>query len=586
MARDVEFDVTANDKSEPALSKTEQNFKRSQEKMTRDFEREQKKQADAVRKTQAEQERFRKKADNDRKKQEGEIRKTLGVFTDLITAVSPKLAASLSKSIEAVGKSAGPVIVAGVAAAVAVGAPLIGATLAGAIIGGAGLGGVIGGLLLAAKDPRVKAAATEMGVRLQERLRLASLGFVQPAIDGIHTIETAIDGIHLERILGDSAQFVAPLVAGIASAITEIGAGIEDLVHNAGPVIDAIGQGIADIGRSLGDGLKSLSDNGDDAASALRLIFLIITTGIDSVFLTVNALTEMYGIIRRIGGLGVFGPLSEDMDKAAKSGQNLGTGTFSAARHIGDMGTSAHGAANGLQSLQEQLDGVTSAARSLFGASTSAGEAIDRVTAAAKANGKTLDSGTEKGRANREAVANLAAALQRQTDAYRDVNGAGAKADAVAQVNRATFIQLATSLTGSATRARQLADQLLGIPAKKDTKVNANTHDAEARIQALQEKLNALHGKTVNVTVHYRGDGSNQNSPSIGGGGGRQFAAANYWTGVDGNAGTSRTGGPTPVEVTSNVTSNVAVLLDGRPFKAMVADSNRREAYRSRVGAR
>jgi hypothetical protein len=258
VARDVEFNVTASDKTDAALAKAEANFRRSQEKIKRE-------------------------SDKARKEQDDSIRKQLGRFTDLVQAVSPKLAASLAKSFAAAGEAGGPLMIAGLAGAALIGAPLIGATITAGIIGGAGLGGVVGGLVIAFKDARVKGAADEMGKRLETRLTAAGQSFIEPAIDGIHTIEKAIDSINLEQILGDSAQNVGPLVDGIASAIEDLGNGLEDLIHNAGPVIKSIGDGVADLGESIGDGLSSLSDNGEDAAKALNTVFFIISSAVDSV---------------------------------------------------------------------------------------------------------------------------------------------------------------------------------------------------------------------------------------------------------------------------------------------------------------
>jgi hypothetical protein len=562
MARDVEFNVTASDKTDAALAKAEANFRRSQEKIKRESE----------------------KAGKD---QDAEIGKRLGRFAKLVEAVSPKLAASLAKSLASAADVAGPLLVVGLAAAVAIGAPLIGATVSAAIIGAAGLGGVVGGLLLAAKDARVKTAADEMGKRLNERLTLAGESFVQPAIDGIHTIEKAIDSIDLEQILGDSAKFVGPLAQSIATAVTDIGNGLEDLVHNAGPEIDAIANGIVTIGKAVGDGLESLSDNGDDAAEALKLLFLIIGSGVDSVFLCVNALTELFGIIEKTGGLGVFGILADQQDGASKSARELGEAATDTAKALVGIGTSSTGAANGLQSLSEHLADVTGTARSLFGATTSVGEAIDRVTEAAKKNGKTLDAGTEKGRANREALSNLATALQAQYDATVAVNGLGPVSDKVASDNRASFIRLATSLGASKKEAEELANKILGIPTKHDTKIHADPEPAVTAARRAAAAINDIPlSKTVNITVHYRGDGSNQNSPSIGGGGGRQFAASDYWLARDDNGGSSRTGGP--VQVSNNLSVSVTPDLSGirAAWRADIRESEKRQAHKRQVAAR
>jgi hypothetical protein len=558
VARDVEVNLTASDKTGPALEKEAAAFKRTQEKMKRD-------------------------ADKAAKEHDESIRKVLGRFTNLVTAVSPKLAASLAKSFSGAAEAGGPLLLAGIGAAVAVGMPFIGATISAGIIGGAGLGGVIGGLLLASKDARVQAAGKEVGDALQVRLTAAGESFIAPTIEGIDTIKRAIDTIDIEQILGDSSKFVQPLAQGIGDAMESLGDGIEKLIHNAGPVIDSIGHGIADIGDALGDGLSSLADNGDDAASALNILFLTINATIASTFAFVNALTEVYGAINKIGGLGVLGALADDSDDLSGAVKVAGGALAVAAQNADSMGGAALAAGNGVQSLAEHLNEVTAAARDLFGATTSVGEAIDRVTAAAKANGKTLSSNTEKGRANREALGNLAEALQRQYDATVAVTGAGRKADSVAAANRATFIRLATSLTGSASKARALANEILGIPAKKDTKVNANTHDAEARLKALREKLDAVHSKTITVNVAVNAGALNKVrsgklGPQL------NLAADSYWAAIDRSGGdVSRTGGP--VQVSNNLDVVVTPDLSGiqAAWRADIRESERGQRHRSQV---
>jgi hypothetical protein len=562
MARDIELNVTASDKVDPGLASVERKFKRTSDKIKKDSD----KFGDGLAKGVA------------------EFGEKLG---SIVGVVSPELGKSLTKAFASAGEAGGPLLIAGVAGAVVVAAPLIGATISAAVIGGAGIGGVVGGLLVASKDARVQSAADEMGKRLEVRLQTAGESFIQPTIQGIHTIEAALDSINVDQIFKDSAEFVQPLAEGVASAMADLGDGIESLIHNAGPVINSISKGIAEIGDSIGDGLASLADNGDDAASALNVVFFAITSSLDSVFATVNALTELYGALNKIGGLGVLGTLADNTNDVSKAAQTAGTSLATAAQNIGNVGDSAVGAGHEVQSLAEHLDEVTGAARSLFDSTTSVGEAIDRVTAAAKANGKTLDSNSEKGRANREVLSGLAQSLQKQYDATVAVSGAGKEADGVASRNRATFIRLATSLTGSASQARHLADEILGIPSSKTATVNANTHDAAARLSALQDKLAAVRSKTITVTVAVNAGALNKaRLGKLGPQAGANYDATQSFSFADG--GTSRIGGPVPVDVNSTVQNTI--FLDGKFFAATidtaVRNDRKRAEFRAKVGKR
>jgi hypothetical protein len=253
VARDVEVDVTAKDKTDAGLSSAERRFRETAK---------------------------RAETESDR----------MGTgLVAKVTSFAPKLTGALTGAIGSAGSAGGPILAGGLAAA----SPLIAGTLAGAIIGGAGIGGVVGGLVFAAKDPRVASAFKALGDDLQDRLEGAAEGFVGPAIAGVAIIDTALDSIDVEQIFADSAKFVIPLAEGVGRAIEGLGDGIEDLVANAGPVIDSIAAGIGDIGEAIGEGMSSLADNGESAADSLETVFDTIETGTSAVVGLINGLMEV-----------------------------------------------------------------------------------------------------------------------------------------------------------------------------------------------------------------------------------------------------------------------------------------------------
>lgn len=429
-----------------------------------------------------------------------------GVFPDVLPDPGPAATASwvskLRTGVTTALESSGPLIPAVAILGTAL-LPTVGATIAAAVIGGVGIGGVAGGLMLAAKNPGVQAAFKETADGLKQELTDASSSFVEPAIAAVRTLGRAVHAIDFKSIFADAARFVGPLTAGVAAFVAGVSGGIRDLVRAAGPVIKVISSELGELGGVIGKGFSDLSKNGDTAAHALNAVLDTVNVIVAETFMLIDGLTKVYGWLEKIGSVTGFTYL----DLAMRDATGLATGAGSAMadlvkKELG-VGDAATTAANGLQSLKEHLDDVTGSARTLFGATTDVGKAIDDVTKAAKDNGRTLDANTPKGRANRDAIAGLARALQAQYDASVTVNGIGPKSDAVAAQNRASFIKLATSLTGSKTEAIKLANSILGIPAKRDVKVNANTHDAEGRLKALQDKVNALHGKTVQMTIAY-----------------------------------------------------------------------------------
>lgn len=398
-----------------------------------------------------------------------------------------------------------PILGAGIIAA----APLIGSAMAGAIIGGAGGLGVLGGILLVKDDPRVIAAATGLKTRVGDQLKTAAQPFVDTTVQGLHTIETSLHKIDFEGIFKKASTFVQPLSTAVGHVAEDLGSGFGALVQVADPVIKSISHGLEGIGQAAEDGMKSLTDNADTAASSLDTLFDTVKNGVAGTFALINGLTELKakfdgaadGMFAFDSGLKIINaalphgngsvwvdPIDAFNDAVAHGATTLdvyGQEITSAGASMGD--------------LAAQTLAAGSAQRNLFDDATSIGEAFDNLTASIKKNGHTLDSNTEKGRANRTALSRVASTLNDQYEGYVKVNGAGAEADKVANTNYSSFIKTATALTGSAKRARQYATELGLIPPKKNTDVHANTTDAAARIRALQGQINALRGKTVTI---------------------------------------------------------------------------------------
>jgi hypothetical protein len=554
MARDVEFAVTASDKTGAALASAEAKFRASQERIRR----ESKKTGDGV--------------GDDLKKG--------------VDKAAPGILGKLKSTFGLAGTSGGELLAIGLVAA----SPVIGAAISAAIIGGAGVGGVIGGVILASKDPRVAAAGTALGQKLTYSLQQDAGSFVDPILENIGKIEGRFEQMNtrIKRIFDNSSGFLDPLVNGALDAVDGILRGVDALVAKAGPVMKALGKSFGIIGNDIGDAMEIVSGDSDDAASALTTLATATGELIKVGAYLIRGLTELYGIITYLPGkfhdaeaavAGFFG-VSRDAQTAVAG---TATNTAALAVSVAESGQAAAAAAGPVATFTDKVNNLANAGRSAFDATTSVGEATDRVTKAVKDNGKTLDAHTEKGRENRTALSNLASALVAQYNATVEVNGEGIKSNGVAKSNRDTFARLAAQFGLTKTQAANLATQMGLIPAKKNTDFHANTHDAEARIKALQDRVAATHGKTIEVHVSVTGTERLDNlGHRIGG----YSSAGMSWAGTDRNSGVARTGGPTPV----NVSSNVAVSLDGTPFYAMTVRASKersdRDAWRQKVGRR
>lgn len=90
---------------------------------------------------------------------------------------------------------------------------------------------------------------------------------------------------------------------------------------------------------------------------------------------------------------------------------------------------------------------------------------------------------------------------------------------------RQSFIDTAMKMGFSASEANNLANQILGIPEKRNTEITADTAQATAAAQALKEKIDAIRSKTVDIYIN--GVLTGQHVAGLNGGpGGTQLANA------------------------------------------------------------
>lgn len=234
--------------------------------------------------------------------------------------------------------------------AVVAGLPFIGGVLAATIIGGAGIGGVIGGIAIAAKDPRVKEAGRVLGVTLLEDLQTrAQHFFVVPLLGAIKRVQLAFNGMgsDLDRILIGSAKFLQPLTQALSFFVQRVVKGLANLVDVGGPVIEALSQGIADLGEAIYDIFDSLTDNGREAAIALNTFFNVFITTLRLAGAAINALTESFGFLVKIGAFGreaqlEYVRLTANAKIAAEGNKTL-AGTFGTVRNAGNATATAIG---------------------------------------------------------------------------------------------------------------------------------------------------------------------------------------------------------------------------------------------------
>ncbi len=579
MGRDVEVDVTANDKTGPALASVERKFRESNDKIKREQDKASKAFGDGFAKNGA--------------------------------ASAAKVGTSFADSLREAGSKG----MAGIAIAAAVNAPLIGGVIAGAITAGIGTGVAGIGVALAAQDTRVQQAAKDVFKGFESRAEQAAGVFIKPVLSGLKIIDAELDKIDVAEIFRDASKFVEPLATSFASAAGKLGEGIADAVDNGAPAVESLGGLVDDLGGAFGEMFSTLSEDSEIGAAALddlaqSLVYVVqTTTG------TIQALVAVKSALDGLdGGIDNFRYKLEDAlsigneaglqfditadglsnmerraNQAADGQRRLGEGTFGASEQI------KKAAEDPLPTYEEAVKAANDAAaaftstqQSLYSATTGVAEASARASETIAENGKTLSLNSEKGRENREALSSVAAAMTRQYEATVKANGVGAESYGVASRNSEAFIKLASKAGLSAGAARDLATQLGLIPSKRETQIKADTDAAKNRLSEIQGRLANINSKTVTVTVisRQRTDRAVTATGKASNRGGLTFDANHYFAAAGEGGGMYRTGGPAQVDVTSNVD----VYLDGEPFRAMTVEatraSERRQAWRQRVGGR
>lgn len=562
MGRDVEIDVTANDQTGPALNSAANGFSRLADKVKREQDRVGKGISDSIRKA-------------------GEVG-------------AQGLVGAISLASQNLSNPVGAGIIAGIGIAAAAAAPALGAALSGAVIGGAGGLGIIGGVILASRDPRIRNAGKNLGGVILQDLGGRSEVFIQPLLRSIELIREGYSRVSddIGRIFQNASRFVEPLTRGAVNAVENITRGVDALVANAGPVIDSIAAGVEQFGLIVGYQFEQMAQNGAAAAVGIQIAFTALNGIINFTLGSINALTSAFAFLARAGA---FGPDFQQRFiayEAAVARATVATEASTGAFQASAVGAAALGAAINGATLAAQSN--VTANNSLFAAQTNAAQAFLRAKEAAAQNGQTLATNSQKGIENRNALQGLAAALATEYERFAALNGQGPATQAVAERNRAKFIQLATAMTGSSSKANALANDLLGIPnVTRQVKVNG-VEAARAAASTISATLRAIRDETVNVYVRQVGGTANGgiSSAEARAAARKNFDAFDYLRVADlSRTGgmVSRVGGPRMVgEVTARV-ENV-INLNGKPFFDYVDTATfiqqRRSVYRARYGGK
>ena len=448
----------------------------------------------------------------------------------------------------------GPMVAAVAAGAAIAAPTLAGVIGAAMIGGGAGLGIVGGAAVAVRDQRVKNAGADLGQFILGDLEQRAAdfVPVVLDGIDDIRAGWISL-GPDISRIFA-SSRLVDPLVAGAVSGARRLIGGIADAVEEADPVVDAFGASLDRLGDSIGDQFTLLAGDADQAASAVEDLttsidnMIRVVGGLVHVGLVVKGWTDQLDVAidkgrywiednsylaKSLRDVGVELDLTADGFKKgtaeAEAMRRASIGTADAADFAtlkaAGMTDAQIAAADASGTYRIQLDAARAATERAAGqyASTSQSveeftrrldemnrtlgatysgnlsveesnirleESIDRATEAAKKNGDGISANIPKQRANREALVGIAnAALAAAEDIFAQTKSQEL-ASAATERGRAAFLKTADQMGVNAREARNLANQLFGIP--RDVSTKADFQPDNAGVAAWKKTLSGI----------------------------------------------------------------------------------------------
>lgn len=405
-------------------------------------------------------------------------------------------------------------------------AGIIGASVSAAVVGGAGAVGIAGGLAMAAKDSRVQANAKSLAAEISGDLEIGAASFVGPAIKGLDILREGWRNVRgdVDKIFASTSQYVIPLARGMSAMFQNIMPGVRKAAEAAGPIFREIGNGLPRLGQAIGNLFSNLSKHASEGASAVRYLFIVLETGVNSISFVVGALSNLYRVIVEVndvaatfaentwGRLPVIGDAIKDsankahelkaaLDDTSSGGETWGQELYNSIQRVT---TQTQSATDAIKDYRSELQNAANANITADQAMIDLEASIDNATQSLKENGATLDINTPKGRANASALNDIATKANTAADAIYDQTGNQNDANNAAQRGRDAFVALAMKL--GKTRAEAEALARTKIP-DKTVKVNVQTQQAINAIATVQAGLGKINSKNIHIGVYYKTNG-------------------------------------------------------------------------------
>lgn len=432
--------------------------------------------------------------------------------TDRGSRIVGDFSSSVLSSFNKLGPGMGAAVIAGL-----YGAAASAGTVAGAItlaVGGA-ITGI--GVVSAAQSERVRSEWRSTGQELKASLADAAQPMEQSAIRAAAVTRSTFSRLKpfLADFFKDSAPAVDRFVESIGNGVASLGPALVPVQRGYSAVLNAISSRSPQIFGSLERSLSNLGQTAEEHADDIAAAFEFVAGAVESTTEVVDSLADSwsrftddvsatgeagkdFGTGIREGLYDLYRSLGINTDQMKKVEDSWAAADAAAANNSGvkDASTAASGlgdaagdAAAGLRDLASEMEALNGPALDAAEAQIRVEEAIDRAAEAIDKNGRTLDVNTEKGRANKDALIDMARAAQEHIAAMQ---AEGASADAITAKYGAYRNQLVSAgrqagLTKA--QAQQLADAWLAMPDSVITHAKGNIADLESKIAAAKSRL-------------------------------------------------------------------------------------------------
>lgn len=173
----------------------------------------------------------------------------------------------------AMAGAGGPALIGGLVAIAAAAAPALGAMIGGAVLGGVGAGGLVGGIAMAARDPRVKQAAEDFANNALPNVDRLGAPFVEPVIGALDRLDDKFRKISMGPMLGafeSLSREVAPFTLNLEKAADRFIPGFTRALKAAEPVLRTIGNELPGLAADITEMFDAMSEDPDGAVMGMK----------------------------------------------------------------------------------------------------------------------------------------------------------------------------------------------------------------------------------------------------------------------------------------------------------------------------